>query len=123
MLLCTPLLAIDDRADIEKNEPVSAQQPIAWKLTPSAYSETAARSAADINLRGNREIDTFSWSPKGVALKQGPRAAWDDAEPLTGTGNRCGDHRGFPGRTGPIARGEFQARVVAGFEHGITIGQ
>jgi UDP-galactopyranose mutase len=27
----------------------------------------------------NREIDTFSWSPKGVALKQGPRAAWDDA--------------------------------------------
>jgi len=59
MLLGTPLLAIDDRADIERNEPVSAQQPIAWKLTPSAYSETAARSAADINLRGNREIDTF----------------------------------------------------------------
>lgn len=27
----------------------------------------------------NREIDTFSWSPKGVALKEGPRAAWDTA--------------------------------------------
>ena len=54
-----PARAIDDRADIERNEPVSAQQPIAWKLTPSAYRETAARSAADINLRGNREIDTF----------------------------------------------------------------
>jgi UDP-galactopyranose mutase len=27
----------------------------------------------------NAEIDTFSWSPKGVALKEGPRAAWDSA--------------------------------------------
>jgi UDP-galactopyranose mutase len=27
----------------------------------------------------NRSIDTFSWSPKGVALKEGPRAAWDTA--------------------------------------------
>jgi UDP-galactopyranose mutase len=27
----------------------------------------------------NREIDTFSWSPKGVALKDGPKAAWDNA--------------------------------------------
>ena len=25
----------------------------------------------------NKKIDTFSWSPKGVALKRGPRAAWD----------------------------------------------
>lgn len=25
----------------------------------------------------NKTIDTFNWSPKGVALKQGPRAAWD----------------------------------------------
>jgi UDP-galactopyranose mutase len=27
----------------------------------------------------NREIDDFGWSPKGVALKSGPRAAWDQA--------------------------------------------
>jgi len=27
----------------------------------------------------NRTIDTFDWSPKGVALKEGPRAAWDIA--------------------------------------------
>lgn len=27
----------------------------------------------------NRKIDTFSWSPKGVAIKEGPRAAWDVA--------------------------------------------
>jgi len=27
----------------------------------------------------NRKIDTFNWSPKGVALKDGPRAAWDTA--------------------------------------------
>ncbi len=26
-----------------------------------------------------REIDTFNWSPKGVTLKSGPRAAWDTA--------------------------------------------
>ena len=26
-----------------------------------------------------KKIDTFNWSPKGVALKDGPRAAWDSA--------------------------------------------
>jgi len=27
----------------------------------------------------NAEIDTFNWSPKGVALKEGSRAAWDNS--------------------------------------------
>ena len=27
----------------------------------------------------NKEIDIFGWSPKGVAIKDGPRASWDDA--------------------------------------------
>jgi UDP-galactopyranose mutase len=27
----------------------------------------------------NKKIDTFSWSPKGVTIKSGPRAAWDAA--------------------------------------------
>ena len=27
----------------------------------------------------NHILDTFNWSPKGVALKEGPRAAWDSA--------------------------------------------
>ena len=27
----------------------------------------------------NKKFDTFDWSPKGVALKEGPRAAWDTA--------------------------------------------
>lgn len=27
----------------------------------------------------NSQIDTFNWSPKGVALKEGDRAAWDTA--------------------------------------------
>jgi len=27
----------------------------------------------------NKQIDTFSWSPKGVTLKDGPKAAWDNA--------------------------------------------
>lgn len=30
-------------------------------------------------VKSNSQIDTFSWSPKGVALKSGPRAAWDSA--------------------------------------------
>ena len=28
-------------------------------------------------VEDNKLIDTFSWSPKGVALKEGPRAFWD----------------------------------------------
>jgi hypothetical protein len=51
--------AIEDRADIEPNEPPGSGRDIAWKLTPSLYNETANRSAIDLNLRGNRDDDTF----------------------------------------------------------------
>ena len=30
-------------------------------------------------VEDNKEIDTFNWSPKGVTLKDGPRAAWETA--------------------------------------------
>lgn len=30
-------------------------------------------------LDDNRKIDDFSWSPKGVTIKDGPREAWDSA--------------------------------------------
>ena len=30
-------------------------------------------------IKDNKLFDTFKWSPKGVALKKGPRAAWDKA--------------------------------------------
>lgn len=30
-------------------------------------------------LDSNRTIDDFTWSPKGVTVKEGPRAAWDTA--------------------------------------------
>lgn len=30
-------------------------------------------------VEDNTAIDTFNWSPKGVAIKEGPRAAWDTA--------------------------------------------
>ena len=30
-------------------------------------------------LEDNAQIDDFGWSPKGVTLKEGPRAAWDQA--------------------------------------------
>lgn len=57
--LSAAALAIEDRADIEPNEPAGPNRGIAWKLTPSVYRETASRSAVDLNLRGNRENDTF----------------------------------------------------------------
>ena len=30
-------------------------------------------------VQSNREIDTFAWSPKGITIKDGPKAAWDNA--------------------------------------------
>ena len=55
-----PALGIEDRADIEPNDlPSAGGSPIAWKLTPGVYTETAARPAADLNLRGNQEADVF----------------------------------------------------------------
>ncbi len=30
-------------------------------------------------VKSNAEIDTFNWSPKGAALKTGPKAAWTEA--------------------------------------------
>jgi len=52
-------LGIEDRADMEPNEPVGSGRTVAWKLTHGVYRETAGRSAFDLNLRGNRENDTF----------------------------------------------------------------
>ena len=36
-------------------------------------------SAKMWSLESNRELDDFAWSPKGVALKSGPQAAWTEA--------------------------------------------
>ena len=30
-------------------------------------------------INSNKDFDTFKWLPKGVAIKEGPRAAWDIA--------------------------------------------
>lgn len=56
---CASALASEDRADIEPNKPAGAGGGIAWKFTPGIYRETAGRSAFDLNLRGNRDSDTF----------------------------------------------------------------
>ena len=58
-LVCATAFAIEDRADTEPNEAVGSGRTVAWKLTPSLYRETAGRSAFDLNLRGNRDNDTF----------------------------------------------------------------
>ena len=59
MMLSGVSSAIEDRANIEPNDPVTAERRIAWKLTPSVYHETAGRSAVDLNLRGNFVDDVF----------------------------------------------------------------
>jgi UDP-galactopyranose mutase len=47
---------------------------------PTLYSKYIdAYSKKMWRVDDNRKIDTFNWSPKGVALKEGPRAAWDIA--------------------------------------------
>jgi len=30
-------------------------------------------------VQTNKDIDTFAWSPKGITIKEGPRAAWENA--------------------------------------------
>ena len=58
--LCFAPLAfgIEDRADLDPSVP-APHGGIAWKLTPSTHHESAGHSAYDINLRGNRDQDTF----------------------------------------------------------------
>lgn len=56
---CESARAAEDRAIIAPNETVSQGGGIDWKLTPSVYHETAARAAVDLNLRGNRDSETF----------------------------------------------------------------
>lgn len=51
--------AIEDRADVEPNAPVSAQAPVAWKLTLGQHRETQGDPANDLNLRGNLADDAF----------------------------------------------------------------
>ena len=59
MMLSGVSSAMEDRANVEPNDPVTAERRIAWKLTPSVYHETAGRSAVDLNLRGNFVDDVF----------------------------------------------------------------
>lgn len=51
--------AIEDRADVEPNHPVSEANPIAWKLTLGHWRDSVAATAVDLNLRGNDEDDAF----------------------------------------------------------------
>ncbi len=47
---------------------------------PTLYSKFIDRYSKKMwRVEDNTEIDTFSWSPKGVTLKEGARAAWDSA--------------------------------------------
>lgn len=82
-ILPATALAIEDRADLEPNAPVAADRRFAWKFTPSFYHETANRSAIDLNLRGNRENDTFwiAQYKRGEEFQQ-TRAGYERQFPL-----------------------------------------
>jgi UDP-galactopyranose mutase len=47
------------------------------KILYSKFIDTYSKKMWQVS--DNRLIDTFNWSPKGVALKEGGRAAWDTA--------------------------------------------
>ncbi len=84
LLLAVPAHAIDDRADIEPNEPVDSRRPVAWKLTGGAYRESGGTpDAADLNLRGNTERYAF-WVGhyrRGTEFEQ-TRLGFEHQQPL-----------------------------------------
>lgn len=50
------------------------------QVGPTLYQKFIAQYSRKMWLvDDNTELDTFNWSPKGTALKEGPRAAWDSA--------------------------------------------
>lgn len=53
---------------------INSVGPTLYKKFIDQYSRKMWR------VEDNRELDTFNWSPKGVAIKEGPRAAWDTAK-------------------------------------------
>ena len=47
---------------------------------PTLYSKFVETYTKKMwQIESNTEMDTFDWSPKGVALKSGPKAAWTEA--------------------------------------------
>jgi len=60
-LISTPILssAIEDRPDIEPNDPLDPGEVISWKATVSTYKDSIRGDAVDYNLRGNTENIAF----------------------------------------------------------------
>lgn len=47
---------------------------------PTLYEKFVKKYSKKMwGVKNNNEIDDFGWSPKGTSLKEGPRAAWDNA--------------------------------------------
>jgi hypothetical protein len=53
-----PALALDDRADVERNEVPSAQRAFAWKATLGRYAIRDGGVSFDANLRASDDDDT-----------------------------------------------------------------
>ena len=61
-------------------EPANLEEYWLRSVGPTLYQKFInAYSKKMWLLDDNRLIDDFAWSPKGVAIKSGPRAAWDTA--------------------------------------------
>jgi len=59
--------------------PVSLEDYWINSVGSSLYNKFIKKYSKKMWRMEASDIDTFSWSPKGVALKSGPRAAWDTA--------------------------------------------
>ena len=59
LLMSLSARAIEDRADIDPNDPLDPGETISWKITASKYSNSLFGQSNDVNIRGNTENLTF----------------------------------------------------------------
>jgi hypothetical protein len=61
IFLLVPLSAkaIEDRADVDPNDPLDPGEKISWKLTASRYTDSILGQSHDVNIRGNTKYLTM----------------------------------------------------------------
>jgi UDP-galactopyranose mutase len=70
----------DELKNVRVGEPKNLEEYWEGAIGPTLYSKFVDGYSKKMwKVESNREIDDFSWSPKGVAIKTGPKAAWTEA--------------------------------------------
>jgi UDP-galactopyranose mutase len=68
---------LDARKTIE--EPANFEEYWIQAIGETLYAKYVDEYSQKMwQVESNKEIDTFNWSPKGVAIKSGPRVAWNE---------------------------------------------